>query len=63
MPNFGLGLTYTGLPANAKAQGITTGIGAPTYYGTDASVPILPVLVCDPTAGLKHYQARQWELL
>lgn len=56
VPNFGLGLTYTGLPADAKAQGITSGIGAATYFGTDASVPILPKLTCDPTAGLRHYQ-------
>ena len=27
VPNFGLGLTYTGLPATSKAQGITTAIG------------------------------------
>ena len=56
VPNFGLGLTYTGLPANAKAQGITTGIGSATYFGTDAPVPIMPVLTCDPTANLGHYQ-------
>ena len=56
VPNFGMGLTYTGLPADAKAQGITTGIGSATYFGTDAPVPILPALTCDPTAGLKHYQ-------
>ena len=56
VPNFGLGLTYTGLPADAKAQGITSGIGAATYFGTDASVPILPMLTCNPTSGLGHYQ-------
>ena len=56
VPNFGLGLTYTGLPANATAQGITTGIGSATYFGTDASVPILPVLTCNPTSGLANYQ-------
>jgi len=56
VPNFGLGLTYTGLPANAKAEGINTNIGDPTYFGTDASLPIMPVLTCDPTTGLKHYQ-------
>jgi Carboxypeptidase regulatory-like domain len=56
VPNFGLGLTYTGLPANANAQGITSSIGDPTYYGTDANVPILPVLTCNPTQKLGHYQ-------
>ena len=56
VPNFGLGLSYTGLPANAKAQGIASGIGDATYYGTDASVPIMPVLTCNPTSGLGHYQ-------
>jgi hypothetical protein len=56
VPNFNLGLSYTGLPANAKAQGIGSGIGAPTYFGTDAALPILPVLTCNPTSGLVHYQ-------
>ena len=56
VPNFGLGLTYTGLPANAKAQGITSGIGSATYFGTDAPVPIMPTLPCNPTSGLVHYQ-------
>jgi hypothetical protein len=56
VPNFNLGLAYTGLPADAKAEGITSGIGAATYFGTDAAVPILPALTCNPTAGLKHYQ-------
>ena len=56
VPNFNLGLTYTGLPATAQAQGITSGIGAATYFGTDASLPILPVLTCNPTSNLAHYQ-------
>ena len=56
VPNFGLGLTYTGLPANAKAQGITSGIGSATYFGTDAPVPIMPVLTCNPTITNLHYQ-------
>jgi len=56
VPNFNLGLTYTGLPATAKAQGITSGIGAATYFGTDASLPIMPVLTCNPTSNLAHYQ-------
>ena len=62
VPNFGLGLTYTGLPADnstnglAKDTGITNGIGDPTYFGTDESIPIMPVLTCNPTSGLAHYQ-------
>lgn len=56
VPNFNLGLTYTGLPANAQAQGISTGIGSNTYFGTDAPVAILPVLTCNPTINLVHYQ-------
>ena len=54
--NFGLGLTYTGLPANAGADGITTNIGSATYYGTDAALNIMPVLVCNPKSGLKSNQ-------
>ncbi len=65
VPNFSLGLNYINLPtgpvpANAaayqKAQGLTNGIGSPTYFGTDASVPIMPVLTCNPNSGLIHYQ-------
>lgn len=59
VPNFNLGLSYTGLPGTSdfqKAQGLTSSIGAPTYFGTDAPVPILPALTCNPTSGLKHYQ-------
>jgi hypothetical protein len=63
VPNFSLGLQYTGLPSGPpgdttylKDQGLGTGIGSATYFGTDASVPILPVLTCNPTSGLKHYQ-------
>jgi hypothetical protein len=33
--------------------GISTAIGDPTYFGTDASIPIRPVLTCNPTSGLK----------
>jgi Carboxypeptidase regulatory-like domain/TonB dependent receptor len=60
VPNFSLGLTYT--PANSQqatllaAEGITSAIGSATYFGTDASVPIMPVLTCNPTSNLKHYQ-------
>jgi hypothetical protein len=56
VPNFSLGISYTGLPANAKAMGITSGLGAPAYFGTDASLPILPVLTCNPTSGLASHQ-------
>jgi hypothetical protein len=59
VPNYSLGLTYTGLPGSSdyqKAQGLTSGIGSATYFGTDASLPIMPVLTCNPNSGLKHYQ-------
>jgi hypothetical protein len=70
VPNFGLGLTYTGLPADtigascasssgcnlATDTGVTSGIGASTYFGTDEALPILPVLTCNPTQSLGHYQ-------
>jgi hypothetical protein len=63
-PNFGLGLQYTGLPIPAgvtqatftKDTGIGTGIGDPTYFGTDESEPILPTLTCNPTSGLASHQ-------
>jgi Carboxypeptidase regulatory-like domain len=54
--NFGLGLQYTGLPATAKANGISTSIGSPTYFGTDESIPIRPVLTCNPNNGLATHQ-------
>jgi hypothetical protein len=50
--NFGLGLQYTGLPATATANGISTSIGDPTYFGTDEGIPIRPVLTCNPNNGL-----------
>jgi hypothetical protein len=56
VPNYNLGLTYTGITAAQTKQGVGTGIGSATYFGTDASVPILPVLTCNPTSGLVHYQ-------
>jgi hypothetical protein len=58
IPNFSLGLTYpvSSLPANYKAEGISSNIGDPTYFGTDASIPIMPMLTCNPTHGLGHYQ-------
>ena len=59
VPNFSMGLTYTGLPGDSnyqKAQGLTSSIGSATYFGTDAPLPILPTLTCNPNSGLKHYQ-------
>jgi hypothetical protein len=58
VPNFNLGIAYTAasLPANAKALGIGNGLTGATYFGTDAAVPIMPVLTCNPTSGLVHYQ-------
>jgi hypothetical protein len=65
VPNFNLGIKYTGLPtgpdplnqsAYLKAQGLGQGLSAATYFGTDAPVPISPVLTCNPNSGLAHYQ-------
>jgi hypothetical protein len=67
VPNFNMGLTYAGMPLEPaagtltqsqwlSAQGLSTGIGSATYFGTDAALPILPVLTCNPTHGLAHYQ-------
>ena len=40
-----------------KGHGVTSGIGGKTYFGTDESFPIMPVLTCNPTEGLKvNYQ-------
>jgi hypothetical protein len=58
VPNFNLSQTYGASvpPALASTGGVTNGIGSATWFGTDAPVPILPVLTCNPTANLKHYQ-------
>jgi hypothetical protein len=56
VPNFGMGLQYINLPANAKAEGIGNGIGDKTYFGTDENYPIEPVLTCNPTKGLATHQ-------
>jgi hypothetical protein len=67
VPNFGMGLQYTGLPADPNSSGagtgnlatdtgVTNGIGDPTYFGTDESVPIMPTLTCNPTKGLASHQ-------
>jgi hypothetical protein len=70
VPNFSMGLQYTGLPADttgpscatpsgcslATDTGVTTSIGDPTYFGTDESVPIMPTLTCNPTSGLGTHQ-------
>ncbi len=54
--NYGLGLAYTGLPATAAGNGITTALGDPAYFGTDEGIPIRPVLTCNPTSGLTTHQ-------
>jgi hypothetical protein len=59
VPNFGLSETYQNLPANASADGITSGIGDRTYYGTDAPIAIQPVLTCNPNKGLAKFQRLQ----
>ena len=56
VPNFNFGISYTGVTAAQAAQGIGNGLGAASYFGTDAPVPILPKLTCNPNSGLVHYQ-------
>lgn len=56
VPNFGLSESYVNVPASAVANGVTTGIGSATYFGTDVSLPIMPVLTCNPTKGVSGNQ-------
>lgn len=63
VPNFGFTESYdpatlpgAGLPAAQVTNGVTTGISAATYYGTDAAIAIRPVLTCNPATGLAKYQ-------
>jgi hypothetical protein len=56
VPNFGLSESYINVPAAAAANGVTTGIGSATYFGTDISLPIMPKLTCNPNHGLGNNQ-------
>jgi len=66
VPNFGLSEKYQNVPANLAntdktlfggiVPGVTGSIGSATYFGTDASVPIMPVLTCDPRKGVSGLQ-------
>ncbi len=64
VPNFGLSESYINVPAalsntkaaNGPTPGVTTGIGSATYFGTDANLPIMPVLTCDPRKGVHGMQ-------
>ncbi len=68
VPNFGNGSAtieqYTGLPADTKGAtgnlatdtGITNALTDKTFFGTDESMPIMPVLTCNPTKGLASHQ-------
>ncbi len=40
----------------AKDTGITNALGDPTYFGTDESIPIRPVLTSNPNNGLASHQ-------
>jgi hypothetical protein len=55
-PNFGMALSYVNLPANAGAEGISSGIGNATFHGTSASFSNQPIETCDPTANTGHNQ-------
>jgi hypothetical protein len=71
VPNFSLGAGYdnttgpfsipatnpNGTPTTVAAlQGIGTGLSSKSFAGTDASVPILPNLTCNPGSGLAANQ-------
>lgn len=56
VPNYGLTLTYTGIPTTTAANKVSTGLGTATYFGTDAAIGIQPVLTCNPNHGLAKYQ-------
>jgi hypothetical protein len=47
--NFSLNTGYVNVPAGLT--GVGTGLGANTWYGTDAGVSIQPTLTCSPTSG------------
>jgi hypothetical protein len=50
VPNFGLSMVYSNNP-DTKTTGIKSSIGSSTYFGTDANIPIMPKLTCDPRSG------------
>ncbi len=81
VPNFGLGIAYTGQPTDtigasctkngtapyaasncslSEDTGVGTGISNKSYFGTDVgngeSLPILPVLTCDPRKNVGSHQ-------
>jgi hypothetical protein len=59
VPNFGMNLTYVNLPdkvLHPETAGVKSTIGSATYFGTDASLPIQPVLTCNPTSELGKNQ-------
>jgi hypothetical protein len=61
VPNFGLSENYTStsLATAGVTNTVSTGLGAQTYYGTDAPIAIQPVLTCNPNKGLATYQRLQ----
>jgi len=58
--NFNMALNYAtinGVPissTNPLPPGVSTGVGIPTYYGTDAQFQIMPTTTCNPAQGLAH---------
>ncbi len=60
VPNYGLTENYTGIPAAyTAAKTVSSSIGDPTYFGTDAPIAIQPVLTCNPNKGLAYNQRIQ----
>ncbi|MFY9856082.1 MAG: carboxypeptidase regulatory-like domain-containing protein [Terracidiphilus sp.] len=66
IPSFNLGMQYINVPAGLAANGVTTALGDPTYFGTDeelgggasynSQAMIMPKLTCSPTSGVGHNQ-------
>jgi hypothetical protein len=61
-PNFGMTLQYAtinGAPissTNPLPANVGTGLSQSTYYGTNASIDIMPTLTCNPKSGTGHNQ-------
>ena len=58
VPNFGLSESYnsSSISAQSTQNGVSTGLGSATYYGTDAALAVRPYLTCNPNHGLAKYQ-------
>lgn len=55
-PNFGMSLQYYTPPATPGGTPTTSGLSQATYFGTNATITIQPLVTCNPTAGLANRQ-------